>query len=139
MKKIIGLIALTLSAGVLAAPKAQWLTVDNEVLAKIRPKLNKSVQSIYSAQGATVVKLTPAEIEQLSEVIHHDLHRCGGFIARDSLEEAKGALDFQGDMYFAKHAIFSDYTINQNTIVAPLVAQVQEPSIRTMIEKLSTC
>lgn len=137
MKKIIGLIALTLSAGVLAAPKAQWLTVDNQVLAKIRPKLNKSVQSIYSAQGATVVKLSPTEVEQLSEVIHHELHRCGGFITHESLEEAKAALDYQGDMYFAKRAIFSDYSINQSSTVVPLVAQVQEPSIRTMIEKLS--
>jgi hypothetical protein len=31
MKKIIGLIALTLSAASFAAPKAQWLTVDNDV------------------------------------------------------------------------------------------------------------
>ena len=66
MKKIIGLIALTLSAASFAAPKAQWLTVDNDVLAKIRPKLNKSVQTLFSAQGASVVKLTQSEVEQLS-------------------------------------------------------------------------
>jgi bacterial leucyl aminopeptidase len=137
MKNIIGLIILTLATSVLAAPKTQWLTVDNEVLSKVSPKLNKSVQSLYSAQGATVVKLTLEEIEELSETIHHELHRCGGFIAHDSLEEAKAALDFQGDMYFAKRAIFTDYTIDQQTVVEPLVAQVQEPSIRDMIIKLS--
>ena len=137
MKKIIGLIVLTLSSAVLAAPKAQWLTVDNDVLAKIRPKLNKSVQTLFSAQGASVVKLTPAEVEQLSETIHHELHRCGGFISHESYEEAQAALSYQGDMYFAKSAIFSDYTITQNTTVAPMVAQVEEPSIRGMIEKLA--
>lgn len=137
MKKIIGLIALSLSAGVFAAPKAQWLTVDNTVLAKIRPKLNKSVQSLYSAQGATVVKMTPAEVEALSGVIHDELHRCGGFVTHDSFEEAQNALSYQGDMYFAKSAIFADYTIDQGTLVAPMVAQVEEPSIRAMIEKLS--
>ena len=137
MKKILGLVALTLTATSFAAPKAQWLTVDNQVLAKIRPKLNKSVQTLFSAQGASVVKLTPAEVEQLSEVIHHDLHRCGGFIAHESFEEAQNALSYQGDMYFAKSAIFADYSIDQDSIVRPMVAQVQEPSIRSMIEKLS--
>lgn len=137
MKKLIGLIALSLTTASFAAPKAQWLTVDNDVLAKIRPKLNKSVQTLFSAQGASVVKLTPAEVEQLSEVIHHELHRCGGFMGHDSFEEARDALSFQGDMYFAKSAIFADYTIDQGSLVAPMVAQVEEPSIRSMIEKLS--
>ena len=137
MKKIMGLIALTLSATLLAAPKAQWVTVDNNVLAKIRPKLNKSVQTLFSAQGASVIKLSQEEIESLSHVIHNELHRCGGFITHESFEEAQGALSFQGDMYFAKSAIFTDYTIDQSTLVEPLVAQVQEPSIRSMIEKLS--
>jgi leucyl aminopeptidase len=131
MKKIIGLIALTLSAASFAAPKAQWLTVDNDVLAKIRPKLNKSVQTLFSAQGASVVKLTQAEVEQLSETIHNELHRCGGFIAHESFEEAQNALSFQGDMYFAKGAIFADYTIDQSVLVAPMVAQVNSRQFAT--------
>lgn len=137
MKIIIGLIALTLSVASFAAPKTQWLTVDNDVLAKIRPKLNKSVQTLFSAQGASVVQLTDVEVEQLSAIIHNELHRCGGFIAHDSLEEAQNALSYQGDMYFAKGAIFSDYTINQSALVTPMVAQVEELSIRDMIVKLS--
>ncbi|MBA2405517.1 MAG: M20/M25/M40 family metallo-hydrolase [Bdellovibrionales bacterium] len=137
MKKIIGLIALTLSAASFAAPKAQWLTVDNDVLAKIRPKLNKSVQTLFSAQGASVVKMTQSEVEQLSATIHDELHRCGGFIAHESFEEAQNALSYQGDMYFAKGAIFADYTIDQDARVSPMVAQVEEPSIRDMILKLS--
>lgn len=137
MKKLSGLLALTLSTVAFAAPKAQWLTVDNQVLAKIRPKLNKSVQTVFSAQGASVVKLTAEEVEQLSEVIHHELNRCGGFMAHESQEEAVNALSHQGEMYFAKSAIFSDYTINQGSMVRPMVSQVAEPSIRDMILKLS--
>lgn len=137
MKKITGILSLLLATSAFAAPKSQWLTVDNEVLAKIRPKLNKSVQTLFTAQGASVVKLTPAEVEQLSEVIHHELNRCGGFIAHESFEEAQNALSFQGEMYFAKSAIFSDYNINQAALVRPMVSQVTEPSIRDMIIKLS--
>lgn len=139
MKKIIGLVALVLSTATMAAPAApaQWLTVDNQILAKIRPKLNKSVQTVFTAEGASVVKLTAAEVEQLSHLIHHDLHRCGGFMQHESQKEAIEALTSQGDMHFAKRAIFADYEINQASTVTPMVAQVAEKSIRDMILKLS--
>jgi leucyl aminopeptidase len=55
----------------------------------------------------------------------------------ETLQEATEALTSQGDMHFAKHAIFSDYTIDQQSLVNPLVAQVQEKSIRNMIIKLT--
>lgn len=137
MKKLLGLVALTLSAATMAAPATKWLTVDSQILSKIRPKLNKSVQAVFSGEGATVVKLTEAEIEQLSHVIHNDLHRCGGFMQHDSLEEATQAITSQGDIHFAKRAIFADYSIDQASLVTPMVAQVQEKSIRDMILKLS--
>ena len=137
MKKLIGLIAMSMATAAFAAPSAQWVTVDNTILAKIRPKLNKSVQTVFSAQGASVVKLSQAEIEQLSETIHHELHRCGGFITHESFEEAHDALSFQGDTYFAQSAIFADYSINQQSIVTPMVAMVTEPTIRETILKLS--
>lgn len=137
MKKTLGIIALALSTAAFAAPKAQWLTVDNEVLAKIRPKLNKSVQTLFSAQGASVVKLSQSEVEQLSHLIHDELHRCGGFIAHESFEEAHQALSFQGDTYFAKSAIFADYTIDQQSSVRPMVSEVSDAGIEAMIRKLS--
>lgn len=137
MKKITGLVALSLSLGSFAATPSHWLTVDNQVLAKIRPQLNKSVQTVFSAEGASVVNLTAAEIEQLSHLIHHELHRCGGYIQHDSREEAIEALTSQGDMYFAKRAVFADYSIDQHSTVIPAVAQVKEKSIRDMILKLS--
>ena len=137
MKKIFGLVALTLSATTMAAPASQWLTVDNQILAKIRPQLNKSVQTVFSSEGASVVNLSGADVEQLSHLIHHELHRCGGFIQHDSLEEATEALTSQGDIHFAKSAIFSDYTIDQQSVAIPMVSQVAEESIRNMIIKLS--
>lgn len=136
MKKLIGLLALTLSAATMAAP-AQWVTVDNEILAKIRPQLNKSVQTVFSGEGASVVQLSAGEIEQLSNLIHNKLHRCGGFIQHDSRAEAMEALTSQGDIHYAKRAIFADYAIDQQSIAAPAVAQVQERSLREMIIKLT--
>lgn len=136
MKKFLGIITVAASFAAQAAP-SQWLTVDNQVLAKIRPKLNKSVQTVFTAEGASVVKLSSSEIEQLSHLIHHELHRCGGFMQHNSLEEATDSLTSQGDIHFAKRAIFADYKIDQQDLVRPMVDQVQERTIREMIQKLS--
>lgn len=137
MKKIIGLFALTVCSATWAAPKTQWVTVDNKILEKIRPKLNKSVQLLSSNENATAVELNEAEIQKLSNVIHHELHRCGGFITHDSKEEALSALTDAGENFIAQKTIFADYTINQAEIVKPMVSQVEEKSIRDMIIRLS--
>ncbi len=138
MKNIFLFSILTLSATALAVPDSQWLTVDNQVLAKIQPKLNKSVQTLFTAQSASIVQLPTSEIEKLSALIHEDLHRCGGFITHDSFEEAKNALDSQGDSYFAQRALFADYTLDQANLINPMMKEVSESLIRETIIKLSS-
>ncbi len=138
MKKTLGLLALTLTSAVFASPKSYWLTVDNQVLEKIQPRMEKSLQGVLvSSNGASVVKLSEKEIEKLSDVIHHEMHRCGGFISHESFEEAREALSSQGEMYFAKHAKFGDYSITKQSVVTPMVSMVKEETIRDMIIKLS--
>ncbi len=139
MKKIMSLVAVTLSAATMAAPvTSKWLTVDNEILARIRPQLNKSVQTVFKGEGASVVQLSQDEIFKLSHLIHDKLHRCGGFIQHESREEAIDAITSQGDIHFAKRAVFTEYNINQQSLVVPMVAQVQEKLIRDTIIKLSS-
>lgn len=58
-------------------------------------------------------------------------------MGHESYEEAAAAINFQGETHFAKHAKFDDYSINNQTTVKPMVAEVNELSIRQMIEKLS--
>ncbi len=137
MKKSLGLALLLTGATVSASPNGKWLTVDNDILAKIRPQMNKSLNVAFSGQGASVVNLSDKEVEKLSHVIHNELHRCGGFIAHDSFEEASEAISSQGEMYFAKRALFADYSITKQDIVKPMVAMVKEQSIRDMIISLS--
>jgi leucyl aminopeptidase len=137
MKKIIGSLAIIASLHAFGAPQDQWLTVDNEVLVKILPKLNKSTQSLFKTEIATIIRMSPDEIEQLSHVIHHELHRCGGFMAHETMEEAMDAVNSQGESFFAKRAIFSDYSLDQGSLVKPLMKQIEEAPIREMILKLS--
>lgn len=121
-----------------AFAKDFWVTVDNDVLSQIKPQLHHGFKSLHSAQGASIIKLSSQEIEQLSDLIHHNLHRCGGFIAHGSYEEAFDAISYQGEMYFAKSAIFSAYQINQQSRVNYLLPQLEEMKIREMIIQLSS-
>lgn len=139
MKKTI-LVASCMMASVAfaAAPATHWVTVDSSIYAKIQGKLGKSHKNLKRGGEAIAVQMTAAEIEVLSETIHHDLHRCGGFITHDSQEEAFTALSPSGEGQFAKHAKFDDYSIENQSIVKPMVAAVSETSIRSMIEKLTS-
>src|SRR5690606_6753252 len=138
MKKFMAFLAMTLATSAFAAPAAQWVTVDNDVLAKIRPKFKKSSEALFSAEGATVVKLTPAEIEELSHVIHHELKRCGGFMAHETEEEAMTALTSQGEMYLVKRARFCYYYNTKGSAVRYMFDQDSQPRLRDMINKLSS-
>lgn len=137
MKKTLAIALALASTSTWSAPRDRWVTVDNSVLEKVQPKLGKSTQKLFSGEGATVVKMSEKEIEALSHVIHHELHRCGGFMGHDSYEEAKEAITSQGDLYFAKRALFADYSITEQDIVAPLIKMVREDSIRGVINSLA--
>ena len=115
-----------------------WVTVDNDVLTQVRGSLDFPYEAVHSAQGATLLKLDHQKIENLANQIHDKLHRCGGFIAHDSYEEAFDSISYQGDMYFSKSASFLKYRINQQNAVHSMIPQLEEIKIREMIIKLSS-
>ncbi len=138
MKNALIAASLLMATTAMAAPATQWVTVDSTVLAKVQHKLGKAhKRSFLKGNGAVVLQLTTQEVELLSETIHDELHRCGGFMGHESFEEASQAINSQGESYFAAHAKFDDYSINSQSVVKPMVSDVKEPSIRGMIEKLT--
>ncbi len=133
MKTLTFVIAL-LPLAALAAP-ARWVTVDSQVLQKAAPQ--KVTKAVDQGNGVSLMRMTDAEIESLSEAIHHDLHRCGGYVAHDTEAEAREALAPRGDTQFAVKSVFADYEINQRSSVASMVTQVRAGNIQQTIEMLS--
>jgi bacterial leucyl aminopeptidase len=115
----------------------QWVTIDSKILNQIKSH-NKNLKIEQEADGVSLVQLTENEISKLSSAIHDELHRCGGFMAHESEEEALLSLSPAGDRSFAMKAMFSDYTITNQQLVNPLVAQVQANLMEETIEKLSS-
>lgn len=118
-----------------ASPK-RWVTVDSGVLAKVLP-VHKALLVEKEARGVSLLQMTEAEIEGLSNTIHDQLHRCGGYVTHDSEAEGLMALAPRGDMHYAMKGMFADYDMNQQTMVTPMVADVQSANIEATIRTLS--
>lgn len=130
------LMTLLISATATAAAPKRWVTVDSQILGKIAPT-QKALMVTKEAMGVSLIQLSEDEIEALSHAIHHELHRCGGFITHDSESEALMALEPRGDMHYGMKGLFADYEIDQEELVEPMVAQVQASLIEAQIRKMS--
>lgn len=137
MKKLItAMMVLAFSSFAFAEP-THWVTVDSKILEKVSP-VHKNLLVQKESDGISLVQLSESEIMRLSDVIHHELHRCGGFMTHDDLAEAEEALRPSGDRFYGMKGIFNLYTISQTTQVSPMVAQVQASLIEETIRKMSS-
>lgn len=133
MNKMIFSLCLIFSLSLLAAPK-KFVTVDQSVLNSV----NKSQKVLKSKDGIALIELSENEIDQLANKIHDELHRCGGFMAHDSEAEALSIFENNGEKSWAQKGFFDLYQISQQSIVKPMLNQVEEIEIRETIKKLSS-
>lgn len=119
-----------------AASPLKWVTVDSKILASLAPT-QKALMVEKEAQGVSLIQLPEDQIEALSHAIHHELHRCGGFVAHDTLEEAQAAFEPNGEMLYGMKGIFSDYEITQQAVVPKMIEQISAPQIEAMIRGMS--
>jgi leucyl aminopeptidase len=146
--------AFTLSTAE-AAPKKVWITVGDAALAelqKISPTTRASVSRAMPASQAGVpaglASPQTARLEQahavlvdedmllsLSEAVHHELRRCGGYMAHASEADALAALQASGTVNLL--ASRPSYAIDNPTLVNPLLPQMQDSNIAATINDLS--
>jgi leucyl aminopeptidase len=108
----IGLDALETARGVLAAAGEQLAVLD-------------------VGGDAAVLEVGDAELEELSERMHEQHARCGGFMVHESLAEARAALQEPAD------GRPIEYTLDQAAVVQAVLPQLGEARILATIEELS--
>lgn len=85
-----------------------------------------------------VVRVDEDWLPALSDAVHRDLHRCGGFIVHDSLGHAREAVQQVRQRALQPEAVAGGtYLINQQTLVQPMVAAVQDSLVLQTIDTLS--
>ncbi|MDQ3370426.1 MAG: M20/M25/M40 family metallo-hydrolase, partial [Myxococcota bacterium] len=90
------------------------------------------VLDLDHAAAIAVLVFDAEHLETLSEHMHEEHHRCGGFVLHDSLEEARASLH---DRAPARPAL--DYTLDRAEAVTPALAGLQASAILETIRTLS--
>lgn len=151
MKKLFSLQARRLvlsvcSLGMLTPAFAQtvWITVDAGTAAKLknapyqvadRQSLMKSlgINNLHAGKQLPVLaSIDEQDISLLSGQIHQQLHRCGGFIAHNSLAEAMSAVANPVSL-----AVFTPPPLSQGTLVNSMLPMLNNSIIAQTITDLS--
>lgn len=119
------------SAGAPAPASGQvWISVDPADLPKLKDSPLAGRVAALSGERASVFRVPVESLPELSELMHERFGRCGGFFAYDSKEEAAEALSA------SPPAAASAYTIDQASVVKPVVSRVKEGELRSTLETL---
>lgn len=140
-----GLFAQT---GAMAQPKKSWITVGDAALIhlqKVAPQVvtreSRAMRTtdarakVAHAETVHLVEVDEEQMLKLSEAVHHELKRCGGFMFHSSETEGRKALSKQAapSLMASRPA----YVIDNQTIVSPVLSTMQAGNIATTITDLS--
>lgn len=126
------------AAGKSNEDKKVFISIDSDALNFTTKKFGPRVEEVSSLDGISVVKIDEDALPWLSLLMHKDFKRCGGFMLHEDEVEANNLLNSQAEKSFAKKNSFTNYKIDQDEIVKPMLAQAQPANILATITQLST-
>lgn len=123
----------------IAADKQVYISIDRDALNFSEKTFGNRVEEVSTQDGISIVKIDEDAIPWLSMLMHKNFNRCGGFMQHDDEADAMELLASQsGAQLFAKNNTFADYSLNQESIVKPLINEVKAENILATITKLSS-
>ncbi|MBI4422616.1 MAG: M20/M25/M40 family metallo-hydrolase [Elusimicrobia bacterium] len=114
-----------------SAEEAVWVSVARSDVHHPRwSGLGLGVPAAQSAR-ASVYRLDPSRLPELSQYMHDRFGRCGGFFAYGSREEA------EEDLRAPRSTAGGPYTLDREAFVRPILEKVRETELRSTIESLA--
>ena len=118
-----------------------WLTLGADAFAVALRALppvapDAPLPRLAEADGVVITRVPRAALEPLAERIHAELHRCGGFLVHETLEEAEAALDRWRNG--TASPLVLPFTIDEPEWVATVAGGVQESQLLATMTALST-
>lgn len=113
---------------ILAAALIRFVTIGSDALPEAR---DVGAQVVTQHDGVAVVEVDDSELEALSQEMHLDHDRCGGFMVHDTLEEALAPATKDGRKPI-------DYTLDRQDLVRQLLFHVDQDKILDTIAQLSS-
>lgn len=115
-----------------------YLTIDEDALSSAKKSFKQHIEVLEVRDGIAVIRTKESATEYLSEMMHEEFRRCGGYMFHDNEADALLELYASDARNLAAKAIFADYSIDQQETVEGLVAQVNAAQIEASIRKLSS-
>jgi len=117
----------------------RFITIDVDAVETARAALAQrdpaaQLDVIATNNGVAVIKYDARDFRALSELMHEEHSRCGGFVAHETLDEALGALRAKDQESLAPLVA---YTIDNAATVQSLLPQLSAENILTSIQQLS--
>lgn len=123
-----------------AGTSPMWVSIDaeelNKVLSEARAQGNDLKLEVETTEnGIAVLRADEGQMMKLSSYMHEHFHKCAGFIAHETKEDAISSIT---ESFAANtNQSFVDYTIDNAANVNPLIAEAQESQVKQMIIDLS--
>jgi leucyl aminopeptidase len=108
-----------------------WVSLDKADLSSAKAKGIPLPAAAMSDDKTALFEVHPADLPLLSEFMHDQFHRCGGFLAFRSKSAAMSA------MKASAASNGGGYTLDQSAVVTPLLARVTEANIKGTIDGLA--
>ncbi len=113
-----------------------WISIDSNELNKVLSEAEDLQLDVVTIEkGIAVLRADDWQMQKLSSYMHEHFHKCSGFVAHESKEEAIESINQLDAVDLNQRLV--DYTIDNGANVTPLLADVQEPLIRQTITDLS--
>lgn len=121
-----------------AEDKKVYISIDSDALGYTQKKFGSRVEQFATQDGISVIKIDEDALPWLSMLMHKDFKRCGGFMLHDDATDAENLLNSSDEQSYAKNNLFVNYSIDQDQIVKPLLAEAKTSNIVATINSLST-
>ncbi len=114
-----------------------WITMDENELNTVRAELPEFKFNIKNVQnGIAVVHISNGDLERLSGEMHKHFHKCSGFIAHQTENEAMESV--AASFSNTGNEQFIDYVIDNQANVNQLLPETREINVRQTIIDLSS-
>jgi leucyl aminopeptidase len=112
-----------------------YITVGTDAASSVHALAAKQgdyAQLLEAGRDAAILAVDSSELDTISHLMHEQYGRCGGFMAHDSLDDARAALHPRPTLATV------DYTLDRGAIIEQVLPRLDRGAIKDTIAELSS-
>lgn len=145
--KLLSALCLFTTMGVVAQSETNkvWVSIDSTAAAHYEYTQHGLVQRLPFAQRSTsalenidLVNIPADQVNNLSEFMHHNYNRCGGFVAHDSWQEASSYATQLAAAHTIQNTLAFSYSIDNEQTVQNLMSSISTVNLDSTVNSLTS-